>query len=67
MPWRLDLAHDLRAHLLEHGWRRARACSPVRSQIWSVSIFSGRSLATSDLVRRRMNGWMVARRRCAAF
>ena len=63
----LDLAHDLRAHLLEDGARRAPACSPASSQKLSVSIFSGRSLATSDFVRRRMNGWIVARSAWAAF
>ena len=45
----LDLAHDLRAHLAQHLRVDARVCSPARSQIWSLSIFAGRSLATSCL------------------
>ena len=35
--------------------------------ILSTSILGGRSLATSVLVRRKMKGWMIERRRAACF
>ncbi len=62
----LDLAHDLRPDLLEDRGVEGRLLAGELAEL-SVSIFSGRSFATSDFVRRRMNGWMVARRRSAAF
>ena len=49
------------AHLRAGSACRACCCSSAIGTTISCSIFSGRSCATSALVRRRMNGWMVAR------
>ena len=65
-PLPLDLAHDLRAHLLEDGRVERRLLAGELAELVGLDLLRAGPCATSDFVRRRMKGWIVARRRSAA-